>query len=75
MGIQPFWRAEVYTEEDVEGGCASRKLFAGIYASRASAEKAARRKCQRVKGYGFYVHTLDQKPVTFQSLSVSHMEN
>ena len=75
MSTQPWWRAEVYTQDDNDGQNTSRKLFAGIYATRLSAEQAARRKCQRVKGLGFYVHTLGQKPVMFNQLSGNYMDN
>lgn len=59
MFPQQYWRAEVYAESNDEPGkTVTQKLFAGIYANRKSAEKAAQRKCNRVKGFGFYVHTL-----------------
>ena len=59
MFINQYWRAEVYTQTlEEQGEREIRKLFAGIYASRKSAERAAERKCKRVKGYGFFVHTL-----------------
>ena len=65
MFPQQYWRAEVYTESNDEPGkTITRKLFAGIYASRKGAEQAAHRKCNRVKGYGFYVHTLGEDPIT-----------
>jgi len=54
---QTYWRAEVYTNSEVElGKAVIRKLYAGLYDSRAKAEEAAQRKCRRVKGFGFYVH-------------------
>jgi len=59
MFTQPYWRAEVYSESnDQHGIIKTEKLFAGIYASRHSAEEAAKRKCKRVRGFGFYVHLL-----------------
>ncbi len=54
-----FWRAEVYTESDaIPGKTMTRKLFAGIYASREAAQDAAHQLCEQVRGFGFYVHTL-----------------
>ena len=54
-----FWRAEVYTESDtMPGQTMTRKLFAGIYATRGAAQDAAERLCEQVKGFGFYVHAL-----------------
>ena len=54
-----FWRAEVYTESDnTPGMTTTRKLFAGIYATRKTAQNAAQQLCERVKGFGFYVHEL-----------------
>ena len=65
MFPQQYWRAEVYAESnDGPGRGVAKKLFAGIYASRKSAEQAARRKCSRVKGFGFYVHALGEKRFT-----------
>ena len=65
MFPQQYWRAEVFTESNDEPGrTVTTKLFAGIYASRKSAEAAAQRKCNRVKGFGFYVHTLGEERVT-----------
>lgn len=59
MFINQYWRAEVYTQSfQDQGEIETQKLFAGIYASRKSAERAAERKCKRVNGYGFYLHTL-----------------
>lgn len=41
MHPQQYWRAEVYTEvNDGSGQALSRKLIAGVYSSRISAEKA-----------------------------------
>lgn len=63
MAVQPFWRAEVYLESDNEPGkTVTSKLFAGIYATRQSAERAAIRKCNRVRGFGFYIHELKVQP-------------
>ena len=65
MFPQQYWRAEVYTKENNEPGrTITKKLFAGVYASRKSAEQAAQRKCNRVKGYGFYVHILGDENFT-----------
>lgn len=65
MFPQQYWRAEVYTElNDEPGKTVTRKLFAGIYASRKSAEQAAQRKCNRVKGFGFHIHTLGDEIFT-----------
>lgn len=59
--IQQYWRAEVYSDnnDDLEE-MVIRKFFAGIYASRKSAERAAKQLCRQVKGFGFYLQALDK---------------
>ena len=58
-GIQTFWRAEVYTEQEQTVGISlTRKLFAGIYSTHKAAEQAAERLCEQVSGFGFFVHAI-----------------
>ena len=57
--LNNFWRAEVYAEtDDGPGKTVSRKLFAGIYSTRKSAQDAAQQLCEKVRGFGFLVHQL-----------------
>ena len=59
--IQQYWRAEVYSDNnDDPEEMVIRKFFAGIYASRKSAEFAAKQLCGQVKGFGFYLQALDK---------------
>ena len=62
--IQQYWRAEVYSDAKNDmGQTVTEKFFAGIYASRISAEQAARRLCHQVKGFGFYVHAMNRRGI------------
>jgi hypothetical protein len=62
--IQQYWRAEVYSDSENDmGQTVTEKIFAGVYASRISAEQAAKRLCRQVRGFGFYVHSMNMRNV------------